>query len=136
MRIPRGPLVRAALVILAIGVIAWAAVLARDARLQNDALAGANAHPGAAAFRASARALARASLWSADSQSKIYLAGIELLLGRARRALALADQVVASEPDNLDAWRMVALAGARAAPRRAAVARARIVALDPLSAQR
>ncbi len=132
----RSSAARVVLMILALVVIAWAAVLARDARLQNDALAGANAHPGVPAFRASARSLRRATLWSGDPQAKIYLAGIELLLGRANQALALADGVTADEPDNLDAWRMVALAGARVAPGQARAARTRIVALDPLSAPR
>jgi hypothetical protein len=130
------PLVRIVLAAVAVAAIVWSLVLARDARVQADALGAVNAHPSSAAFRAATGSLASAERWSADTSPKIYLAGVELLLGRAGLALRLADQVAAEEPDNLTAWRMVALAGRGASPARARAAQARIAALDPLDARR
>ncbi len=126
---------RVTLVLVALAVIAWSAILARDAELQDHAVSAARTIPTPASFRAAVDALGRARLLSAATDADIYRAGVMLLQGHSAASLALATQAATREPENLAAWRMVALTAAQTSPGWARLARQRIAALDPLQAR-
>lgn len=120
---------------VAVLVVAWSAILLADTHKEKQALTSVNSQPSVATFRKTLNELSDATLLNADRTPEIYRAGVELLAGERRQALADADRVAAAEPDNFAAWRMVALSAKGIAPERERVAQAHIAAMDPLSAR-
>jgi hypothetical protein len=129
-------LARLAVASLALGVIAWLAVLERDARLYDRGIAagGRLDQPGTAA-RAEAD-LRAARLLTPDRTPDVGRSLILWTVGRSQEARALLQDVVRSEPDNLSAWTALGWVNAgrdSALERRVAEEMRR---LDPLSGAR
>jgi len=131
-----GVVARVLVLALAVPVVAWLAVLERDTRLQARGTAAAQRleQPGNAA-RAE-RAFRDARLLMPDTAPDVSRAFLYRATDRQDAAVALVEDVLGREPENLTAWGVLATfarghdAGAVA---RALAARRR---LDPLSARR
>jgi predicted Zn-dependent protease len=126
---------RAIVAVVAVVVVAWLAVMERDARLQ--AVAGHEVHHGATAAEL-ARAgshLRAAGFLNPDRTVDISRAVVLWTSGRRAAARAQLGDVVRAEPDNLVAWDLLRLyaEGDRATVSRALAARRR---LDPLGSRR
>ena len=126
---------RVAVVVIAVAVLAWLAVMERDVRLQ--ARASDETHHGATPgeLNAAAAHLRGATFLNPDATPDIARAVVENARGQRELAIALIEQVVAREPENLLAWQVLALyarGNDPAALRRALDARRR---LDPLRAR-
>jgi hypothetical protein len=127
---------RWAVVAVAVPVVAWLGVMERDARLQARGVeaAGRLDVPGNAA-RAEA-AFRDARLLSPDAPPAVGRALVLQARGRPADAVALLEDVVRRQPDNLVAWgvlHQVARGRDAGAAERALAARRR---LDPLSVGR
>jgi tetratricopeptide (TPR) repeat protein len=134
---------RASIAVVALLIAAWCAISLRSSRLEEDgtqiarryALAGlAGARPDAAGRRELARAaedLERAAWLNPDPRPRVYRASSLFLLGESDRAAELAREVVESEPDNLEAWTLIAYASRGRAPGLAAEAARAIARLNP-----
>ena len=123
---------RAALALVAVLVLAWLGVLLRDHevgtaavdRLANDALPRAEADRELDHLR-DAEILSPDSEWQAARAE--YLVNNRRLAEAAREA----EQLVAGEPENVEAWIVLALATSRSDRRRSAQALAEIKRLSP-----
>jgi hypothetical protein len=118
--------------VVAVALIAWLGVMERGVRLQASGVEAAERHSWARAdedFR-------RARLLTPDTLPDVRRALVFQGSGRTGRALAVLDDVVRREPENLAAWRFIlAFAGDRdPALRRRALAAIR--RLDPINARR
>ena len=127
---------RVAVAVLAVAAIGWLAVMERDARLQERGVraSGRLATAGNAA-RADA-AFRDARLLNPDTTPDVGRSLLYLAQERRPAAVALLDDVLRREPDNLTAWAAlynVTRDHDPAAARRALAARAR---LDPLAVRR
>jgi predicted Zn-dependent protease len=126
---------RVVVAVVAAVVIAWLAVMERDARLQ--AAAGHEVHHGASAAElASAGSHLRAAgFLNPDRTVDISRAVVLWTSGHRARARAQLEDVVRAEPDDLVAWNLLRLyaEGDRATISRALAARRR---LDPLGSRR
>jgi hypothetical protein len=132
-------LVRCAIVVIALAVVAWLALSIRaldlEAQGQVTALRANSGKISAAEFERGRDALQRSRRFNADTtpllDEALLLAGV----GRRRKSLAIAERAVADEPENRDAWTFLYRAahafGDRATEARAARA---IRALDPHNA--
>ena len=126
---------RAAVATVAVVVLAWLGVQERNTRLLATGTAAAQdlAAPGAAA-RAEAD-FRDARLLTPDTAPDVNRAFLLRATDRRDEAIALLEDVVRREPDNLNAWGVLAVFardGDPGAVERAQAARAR---LDPLSAR-
>ena len=95
---------RACVALLAVAVLAWLALMERDAHL---AARGAEAlRPGTppSALPRAERDLRRAGLFNPDAEPDVNLALVQRVRGDADAASATIEGVVRSEPDNLVAW--------------------------------
>ena len=121
---------RAVVVVLA---LAAAAVLAADLRTAvrvEDAVAGAERRPTAATVRQATAELGRIAAGTADTAPLLRAAQLRLAVSDYRGALEPALAAARREPENAQAWLIVALAADGARDRAAAAeARARIAAL-------
>jgi hypothetical protein len=128
----KNALVRTALVVLALGVGAWLAVGYRNAKLEakgEAAVADMRDGPiSPARAREALAALDDARFISADPGPKLNEGNLRLFLGQRERAVELAHQLTADEPDNANAWFLAYLAE-RGPAKRAALKRLR--ELDP-----
>jgi hypothetical protein len=123
--------------LMAVLILAWLGVMARDARLQNrgvktasDMVVSGQLRP--EGFRSADADFRAARFLSPDTTPDVHRAVLYEVHGRAPRAIALAKEIVRREPDNVTAWNVLfALTRERdpATARRAAAARRR---LDPL----
>ncbi len=126
--------VRITLVALALLAGGWLAVQERaaDAEQELDRIAF---RPGGALTPAEvARAedlLATARRLNPDRRPDLYEAVVLGRDGREREAVAVLRETVAAEPENLEAWALLARTARRADPRLAARARARLRVLAP-----
>ena len=121
-------LARVALAVVAIVVIAWLAVLARDVGLQERAAERSTRGEldGAAAD------LRRARFLNPDRELDLSLAVVQNGRDRREEAIALIADVARAEPDNVLAWELLSLyARDPSTVRRARAERRR---LDPLGA--
>jgi hypothetical protein len=127
---------RAALVLTAVLVLAWVAVLLRDYRLGRDAEANLNQR--GLSDREVNRELKRlddAELLNPDVEWKIVRGSKELIFGRRPDAARTAEELVRVEPENLQGWAILQFATEKSDPalsRRAAV---QVRRLDPLRAR-
>jgi predicted Zn-dependent protease len=126
---------RIALTVLVVAVLAWVAIGLRNARLEADAAGLVGSSPATASPErlAEARdAYMRATELSADTGPEVRAAGIANFTGKPREALAILRGVVDREPDNFDAWLLIASAADKLDRALAARARARARSLNPL----
>lgn len=127
-------LARLTLVAVAVVAIAWLGVLWRDHRIVDDlspALIGDPRMP-AGQFERDARRLEDAGLLNPDPTWR-FNRGLALLERSPRRAARELERLVASEPENVAAWKVLYVAARQFDQRLAARARARIKQLDPLT---
>lgn len=130
----RAMLTRVALLAVAVLVLGWLAVLYRDDRIVADVSSGliSDTSLSAREFDRDARRLEQAAFLNPDPTWRLNL-GFALTRHDRRKALRELERVVASEPDNLAAWRVVRFAAGQVDRRLAARAQAQIKRLDPLS---
>jgi predicted Zn-dependent protease len=128
-----GLAVRAALVAVAAAAIVWLALGLRASRLEARAVKLATgAKPTPALIATSRDLLRRARANNADTRPVLLEGELYIFAHRPRQALGPLLEVVRREPENFEAWRLLAGA-ARAAGARdlAARARARALVLSP-----
>jgi hypothetical protein len=125
---------RAAVAIVAVLVLGWLAVMERDHRLQvrGAELAAPPRAPGdleraEADFRAARRL-------NPDRAPDVSRAFVLQAAGRQREAVALLEDVVADEPENLGAWRVLLTITRDSEPATGRRALAAVRRLDPLNA--
>lgn len=129
-------LARAALVVIAVVVLAWVAVLLRDFRVGRDAEASLNRRGLSEEQRT--RGLDRledAELLNPDVDPKIARGSKALIFGRLGEAARIGSELVSEEPENLQGWAILQFSTRESDPalsRRAAV---QVKRLDPLRAR-
>jgi predicted Zn-dependent protease len=96
-------LARVGVAVLAVAAIGWLGVMERDVRLQSSAVDAADARE----FARAERDLRRARLLHPDTLPDVRRAFLYQGSGRSREALALLEDVVRREPENLAAWRLL-----------------------------
>jgi hypothetical protein len=133
----RATLARGLLALLAIVLIAWFAVLARNHEIATSASSRVVSEPGmgAADWERAMDDLERADLLDPSSQWSLVRAQYLLLRDR-RAALKVADDVLRSEPDNLAAWWVVLRAARELDRQRWREAGAQIERLNPTPSAR
>lgn len=119
---------RAALVLVAAGAAVWLASGLRAAREESRAIALVRRGADAADLARAAALLRSAADHSPSSRPELRLAQLQAFEGRRAAARTALEAIVRHEPENADAWRLLALVAP--APR-AAAARARALALSP-----
>ena len=111
---------RLALAALCLGVAAWLALGLRDAQLEQE---GTELSRSAAAVEDPAVArdaddkLADAELLNPDTAPLLNRSGLALRRGDTERGIELLQDVVEREPENLPAWRLLAVAASAARDR-------------------
>lgn len=130
----REMLARFALLAVAVLVLGWLGVLYRDHRIVDDVSPGliGDASLSAREFDAEERRLERAAFLNPDPTWRLNLA-LALLQRDPRRAATELERVVAGEPDNVTAWKVLYVAAGRFDRRLAARAKAEVERLDPLT---
>jgi hypothetical protein len=123
---------RAVVALIAIVLVAWFGVLARDERIGNAAVDRIVAEPGMsrAAWNDAMLDLRRADLLDPATDWRVTRASY-LLLRDEQEALRVARSVVRDEPDNLPAWVMIGRVATRTDPALAARAAREIERLNP-----
>ena len=129
-------LARAGVGLLAVLVIAWSAVLLRDTRLQERATALAQTSRQAGALDQAVRDYEAAAFLNLDTGPDVGRALALQSQRRAREAVAVIEDVVRREPENLNAWRLLSVLTIELDPARSRQAAARARALDPLGSPR
>ncbi|HEV7846572.1 MAG TPA: hypothetical protein VGO83_09970 [Thermoleophilaceae bacterium] len=130
---------RLALGVLAIVVLAWLGLGLRNARLEADGARLIGSSPATAPPQRLAEArddYRRANKLNVDSGPDIRVAGLANFTGHPREALAVLRGVVRREPENFDAWLLMASVAAKVDRPLAARAHARAVELNPLQFRR
>ena len=127
------PQVRVAVAVLAVVVIGWLAVMERDARLYDRAIATGGKLDNPATIERAESDLRGARWLSPDRTPDLSRAFILANLGRRAEALALAQDVVRAEPDSLEAWDALRYVNDGKDPALARRAEAEVARLDPLS---
>jgi hypothetical protein len=126
---------RACVALLAVVVLAWLAVMERDARLQAEGVDAARQVRAPGNYARADAAFRGARLLNPDTTPDVFRAFLYEGGGHSRAAAALLDDVLRREPDNAGAWG-VRLAFARHDdPAAAARARAALRRLDPVGAR-
>jgi predicted Zn-dependent protease len=126
---------RAVVATVAVLVLAWLGIMERDARLQARGIAAAQELDVAGNGARAERAFRDARLLTPDTAPDVSRAFLLRATGRQDEAIALLDDVVAREPENVTAWGVLATFARghdATAFARAVSARRR---LDPLSAR-
>jgi len=119
---------RAALVLVAVGAAVWLASGLRAAREESRAIALVRRGADAAALARAEALLRSAADHSPSTRPELRLAQLQAFAGRRAAARTALEAIVRREPENADAWRLLALVAP--APR-AVAARARALALSP-----
>jgi Flp pilus assembly protein TadD len=124
--------VRAGLVVVAVAAIVWLGLGLRASRLEARGIALATANPSPATVAASQRALIDAEANNADTRPLVLQGELFIFAGQPRRAIPPLHEVVRREPENFEAWRLLANAATAAGNQAlAAHARGRALALSP-----
>ena len=126
---------RVAVAAVAVAVLAALGLSERNARLQAEGVAAAGQLRIAGNAASAAADLRAARLLNPDTAPDVNRAVVLRAQGKTRTAIALLDDVLRREPDNIRAWALlsqVAPRDDRAVARRVAAARRR---LDPLGAR-
>ena len=127
--------IRVGLAALCAAAVVWFAVLVHAVALRDDGQAIANHDPSRLSAAQVARSLSllqRARAHTPDTEPILDEAALLVRLGRQRQAAPLLETIVRREPENVQAWAVLALATQRLDPARAAQARARTAQLAPL----
>ncbi|HEY2636630.1 MAG TPA: hypothetical protein VGI54_04520 [Solirubrobacteraceae bacterium] len=127
-------IVRAALALVAVLVVAWLGIMLRDARLAAAGEAATAGRPTAAVAARADRDLRHARLLNPDTDPLLYRVLLAQERGDLHGALRLALDVAHREPENFRAWSGVASAAERLDPRLVAKAEAAMDRLNPLGA--
>jgi tetratricopeptide (TPR) repeat protein len=130
---------RIAVGVLVVAVLAWLAIGLRNARLEADGASLIGSSPATASPErlAEARdAYRRAGERNPDTGPEIRAAGIANFTGQPEEAVELLRDVVRREPENFDAWLVLASAAAEIDPPLAERARERARSLNPLQFRR
>lgn len=129
----RSVLPRAAIALAALAVIAWSAVLWRGERIGRDASNRIimNQDLSDAAWAGEVERLRDAELLDPGTKWPVARAGALLQRGHAAAAARVIEDVVAQEPDNVEAWIVLRAAAEGRDPRQAARARREIRRLSP-----
>jgi hypothetical protein len=132
-----GVTARILLVAIAMAVLAWVGVLARNHELGKDPAVRAffGPKPGPVERQRDLDALEDAQLLDPNAYWRIALANYHLMAGDRRGAIPVAEELVRDEPENLFAWGALLQATREADPRRAAEAAAALRRLNPLGAR-
>lgn len=125
---------RVGLALLATAAVVWLAVLLHGAALRDDgqeiALRDPKTLSGAEVNRA-VSLLRRARAHTPDTEPLLDEAALLVRVGQMRRARPPLEELLRREPENLQAWAVLALATRTTDPARAAQARARMRELAP-----
>jgi cytochrome c-type biogenesis protein CcmH/NrfG len=120
---------RVALALIALACAAWMAVAFTAARAEDQLRATA---VGSTPDVARARTLSEDAARVTPGVRRLILLGqVQLRAGDARAAVATGGEAAGQEPQNAEAWLLIARAAARADPRLAAEAAARVRTLVP-----
>jgi predicted Zn-dependent protease len=127
-----GIAVRAGLVVVAAAAIVWLGLGLRASRLEARGIALATSNPSPAGVAAARQALVDAESNNADTRPLVLQGELFIFSRQPRRAIAPLQEVVRREPENFEAWRLLANAATAAGDRAlAAHARGRALALSP-----
>jgi predicted Zn-dependent protease len=124
---------RAAVVVVAVLVLSWLAVMERDERLQARGVRAAQ--DAQAKFAAAETDFRDARLLNPDTAPDVSRAFLYQRIGRGAEAAELLQDVVRREPDNLSAWALLATFTSERDPGTARRARAQVRRLDPVRAR-
>ncbi|MGI8633622.1 MAG: tetratricopeptide repeat protein [Solirubrobacterales bacterium] len=80
------------------------------------------------------RLLVESNRWALDPSPQRLRGALFVLAGRPEEGVALIERAVEREPENSEAWALLASATARSDPQRSAQARERLEALNPAAA--
>jgi cytochrome c-type biogenesis protein CcmH/NrfG len=130
---------RIMLAVSAIAVAAWLAVSLRGQHYLDQATKIAVRDPrnsSPARLRSIASALRKSERWNPSTRPRVLLADVELAARKPGRAISLVRPVLRAEPQNIEAWFVLVLAGhQRHDARGAAAAQRHIDKLSPLSSR-
>ena len=120
---------RVAVAVVAVVVLAWLGVMYRDAHLQARGVAAL----GERDLRAAEADLRAARFLNPDAGPDVTRGVIYRGQGRERDAIALLEEVVRREPDNLRAWTVMRLLAAGIDPATYRRSQAELQRLDPVN---
>jgi hypothetical protein len=125
---------RACVALVAVALLAWLGVLERGTRLQAEGVALLRPGAGDGDLARAGEKLEAARLLNPDTAPDVSRALVHRARGDVSSAVALVEDVVRREPDNLRAWGVLLLLaeGDEGVARRALAAQRR---LDPLNAR-
>ena len=123
---------RAVVALTAVLVLGWLGVMERNVRLQERGAAALRSKGDPAALARAETDLRRANFLNPSTMPDLSRALVRRAQRRTEASVALLEDVVRREPDNLTAWRVLWLLSPDAAGRSLAAQRR----LDPLNAQR
>ena len=123
---------RAAVAVVAVLVLAWLGVMERNLRLEERGAAALRSKGEPAVLARAETDLRRANLLNPATGPDLNRALVRRVRGRNEASVALLEDVLRREPDNLTAWRVLTLLSPDAAGRALAAQRR----LDPVNARR
>jgi cytochrome c-type biogenesis protein CcmH/NrfG len=130
---------RVTLAVCALAVAAWLGVSLRSAHYLDQATkiaVGSSLKGARPRLGPIVRSLHRAEHWTPDTRPQVLLADVDLAAHRPERAIERVRPVLRAEPQNIEAWFVLVLAGhQRHDARGAAAAQRRIDKLSPLAAR-
>jgi hypothetical protein len=129
------PPVRVAIAVLAVAVISWFAVMERDARLYDRAIAAGGRLEDPATIARAESDLRDARWLNPDRTPDLARVVVLVTTGRREVAVAVAQDLVRAEPDNVSAWDALDYANGDRDPALKRQAAAEIRRLDPLVRQ-
>jgi hypothetical protein len=123
---------RAVVAVIAVLLLAWLGVMERDVRLQVRGAAALRSEGDPGVLARAETDLQRANLLNPGTGPDLSRALVRRARGRTEASVALLEDVLRREPDNLTAWRVLMLLSPDAAGRALAAQRR----LDPVNARR
>jgi hypothetical protein len=123
---------RAVVALTAVLALGWLAVMGRDVRLEQRGSAALRSEGDPATLGRAETDLRRANLLNPGTGPDLSRALVRRARGRTEQSVALIEDVVRREPDNVTAWRVLMVLAPRAAARSLAAQRR----LDPLNVRR
>jgi predicted Zn-dependent protease len=126
-------MIRAAIVLLALAAVAWLGAGIAASRAQDDLarLVATTATPDDADLQEAAELRRKAERWATGRRPSLLEATLRLKAEDRAGAARLLEDVVADEPENAEAWLLLAQASEDRDPEREAQARERVRALAP-----